>query len=97
MKRFTVVCDFAGQKSPFHIYVGDPSPTCHPLRFQRAWLETERGGVIPPEVLENFAKLQTIALENKVSFEELCAYALGQASEQGSPPPAEEHPPSDPP
>ena len=77
MKKFTVICSFGEQKAPFHIYVGEPSPDLHPLLFQEAWLAEERLGKVPPEVMENFAKLHTIAIENKVSFEELCAYALG--------------------
>jgi hypothetical protein len=82
MKRFTVVCDFGGQKADLHIYVGEPSPHCHPLRFQSAWLESVRGGTIPPDVMETFAKLQAIALENNVSFEELCVSALGTVDEK---------------
>lgn len=80
MKRFTVPCKFGGQNYPFHIYVGDPSPEHHPLYFQALWLSTVRGGSIPEEVLDSFARLQKIALENKVSFEELCVYALGTAA-----------------
>lgn len=89
MKRFTVICTFAGgQKSPFHIYVGEPEPTKHPLMNQAHWLSTERQGNIPPEVMENFEKLHTIAKENNVSFEELCAYALGTAGAEGGGAPA---------
>ena len=78
MKRFTVNCTFSGgETAPFHIYVGEPAPSLHPLKFQSAWLLSRRSGTIPPEVMENFEKLHAIALENKVSFEELCAYALG--------------------
>ena len=77
MKRFTIPCDFGGAKAPFHIYVGEPSPDIHPLFFQSVWLSTKRGGTIPPEVMDSFGKLQKIAVENGVSFEELCVYALG--------------------
>lgn len=41
-----------------------------------------RGGAVPKEVMESFAKLLAIANENNVSFEEICMYALGQASDQ---------------
>lgn len=81
MRRFTVICTFAGgQKWPFHIYVGEPEPSRHPLQNQAHWLSTEKGGTIPQEVMENFEKLHTIAKENGVSFEELCVYALGTAA-----------------
>jgi len=82
MKRFTIPCDFGGQKAPFHIYVGEPSNDIHPLYFQAAWLAEKRGGTIPPEVMDSFGKLQNIAIENRVSFEELCVYALGTAEKE---------------
>ncbi len=79
MKKFTVPCDFGGIKAPFNIYVGEVGPGVHPLQFQARWLSEERGGTIPSEVMDSFQKLADIALENKVSFEELCVYALGTA------------------
>lgn len=84
MKKFTIPCDFGGVKAPFNIYVGEPSSKFHPLQFQSFWLQEERGGQIPPEVMDSFQKLHEIALENKVSFEELCVYALGTATENAS-------------
>ncbi len=83
MKRFTIPCDFGGTKSPFDLYIGEPLPGYHPLHFQAAWLKEMRGGAIPEEVMESFAKLRKIAIENNVSFEELCMYALGSAAEEG--------------
>jgi Domain of unknown function (DUF2610) len=80
MKRFTIPCDFGGVKAPFHIYVGEPCADEDPLHYQAQWLQTERGGAIPDEVIESFKKLLAIAVENGVSFEELCVYALGTAS-----------------
>lgn len=80
MKKFTIPCDFAGVKAPFNIYVGEPDPTKHPLQNQAHWLSSERGGNIPPEVMDSFQKLHDISKENGVSFEELCVYALGTAS-----------------
>ena len=80
MKKFTIPCDFNGQKAPFNIYVGEPSAKRHPLHYQSLWLTSERGGNIPPEVMDSFQKLHNIARENGVSFEELCVYALGTAT-----------------
>jgi hypothetical protein len=82
VKKFTVPCDFGGQKSPFTIYIGDPKPDHHPLQFQSNWLSKERGGTIPAEVMDSIAKLKDIADQNNVSFEDLCVYALG-AAQQG--------------
>lgn len=82
MKKFTVQCDFNGQKSPFTIYIGEPEPSHHPLHFQADWLSKERGGTIPQEVMDSVSKLYDLAQKNKVSFEDLCAYALNSASEE---------------
>ena len=82
MKKFSVPCDFNGKKAPFDLYVGEPANNRHPLYFQSKWLSEERGGTIPQEVMDSFAKLQKISIENDVSFEELCEYALGQAAEE---------------
>ncbi len=84
MKRFTIPCDFGGTKAPFHVYVQEPDPKKHPLLNQANWLQSERGGAIPPEVMESFEKLHNIAKENNVSFEELCVYALGNAADANS-------------
>ncbi len=83
MKRFTIPCDFNGTKAPFHIYVGKPLSGRHPLKFQAAWLREMRSGTMPPEVMESFQKLMDIAEENRVSFEEICVYALGTVDSEG--------------
>ncbi len=80
MKRFTVPCDFNGVKHPFHVYVGEPHSQRHPLQHQAWWLSTIRGGTIPQEVMDSFERLHKIALENNVSFEDLCVYAMGTAA-----------------
>ena len=82
IKKFSVPCDFNGQRSPFTIYIGDPEANHHPLQFQSSWLSKERGGSIPPEVMDSVAKLKALAEKNKVSFEDLCVYALGTAQEE---------------
>jgi hypothetical protein len=76
VKKFSVPCDFGGVKAPFDFYIGEPAQGRHPLQYQSAWLAEYRGGTVPKEVMENFAKILTLALENGVSFEELCAYAI---------------------
>lgn len=82
MKKFTVPCDFGGQRAPFTIYIGDPEPQHHPLNWQSNWLSKERGGAIPPEVMDSVAKLKDISDKNNVSFEDLCVYALGAAQQE---------------
>lgn len=82
MKKFTVNCDFNGSSSPFTIYVGDPEREHHPLHFQSEWLGKTRGGAIPGEVMEALSNIQSLAIKNNVSFEELCVYALGSLEEE---------------
>jgi Domain of unknown function (DUF2610) len=96
VKKFTIPCDFGGTQAPFNIYVGEPAADCnHPLQHQSAWLSRERGGTIPPEVMDSFKKLLDISRENNVSFEELCVYALGTAEGSATPPAAESGPAED--
>lgn len=82
MKKFSVPCNFNGQVAPFTIYIGAPKDGNHPLHFQSDWLSKERGGSIPPEVMDSIAKLKDLADKNNVSFEDLCVYALGAAQQE---------------
>ena len=82
MKKFTVPCNFGGQKAPFTIYIGDPEPLHHPLHFQAEWLGKVRGGTIPGDVMDNIAKLFELSKKNNVSFEELCVYAINNVDEE---------------
>lgn len=81
MKKFTIPCDFGGKKAPFDVYIGEPDDGNHPLQYQAHWLATERGGTIPREVMDSFAKLLALSKKNNVSFEDLCVYALEAANE----------------
>lgn len=81
MKKFSVPCDFNGQKSPFTIYIGYPKSDHHPIHFQSSWLSKERGGTVPPEVMDSLAKLRDLSDQNGIPFEDLCVYALGAAQQ----------------
>ena len=77
VKKFTANCHFNnGTVYPVVLYVGSPAKGCHPLGFQSKWLSNEKGGSIPSEVMDSFEKLQKIADETNVAFEELCAYVI---------------------
>jgi hypothetical protein len=78
-EHFMIPCDFGSTRVPFPIYVGEPVVDAHPLEQQAAWLARERGGQVPVEVMDSFAKLLAIATENNVSFAELTVYAMGEA------------------
>jgi len=82
MKKFVVNCDFGGQIAPFAVYIGAPEGGHHPLHFQADWLSKNRGGSIPPDIMDAVGRLKDLAEKNKVSLEELCVYALGAAQQE---------------
>ena len=57
VKKFTVPCNFVNGQGKFDVWIGDPAPGCHPLKYQEAWLEQNRGGRINTEVMDSFQKL----------------------------------------
>ena len=69
-------------KSSFQIYIGEPLDGCHPLKYQARWLKQFRGGEIDKDIMEMFAEFHAIAIENKVSFEDLTVFALGAATHE---------------
>jgi len=78
VKKFTVPCDFSGRKYPVTFYIGEAAIGHHPIGFQSKWLADERGGVVPQTLMDSLKKLKEIADNNKVSFEELCAYVIDE-------------------
>ena len=78
VKKFTVPCDFGGKKFPVTFYVGNASIGNHPIGFQSKWLAEERGGNVPQQLMDSLKRLKEIADENKVDFEELCAYVIDE-------------------
>lgn len=81
MKKFSVPCDFNGVKSPVTIYIGYPKSDHHPIHFQSNWLSKDRGGTVPPEVMDSLSKLRDLSDQNGIPFEDLCVYALGAAQQ----------------
>jgi hypothetical protein len=84
VKKFTANCNINGSSQPFTLYIGVPYPDSHPLMFQSRWLASERGGMVPKDVMDSFEKLQKIANEGKISFEDLCAYVIEQINSEDS-------------
>lgn len=76
MRKFLVDCNFGSQTQSFAIYIGEPEPSHHPLHFQSEWLGKNRGGTIPPNVMDSLEKLHKLSIENNISFETLCMEAL---------------------
>jgi Domain of unknown function (DUF2610) len=90
MKKFVINCDFGGQLSPFSVYIGKPEQGHHPLHFQADWLSKQRGGTVPPDIMNALSKLKDLADKNNVELEELCVYALGSGAEEQKPTNTEE-------
>jgi hypothetical protein len=78
VKKFTVPCDFGGQKHPVTFYVGDSAKGTNPIGFQSKWLGSERGGVVSSELTDSLMKLKDIADKNRVPFEDLCSYVIDE-------------------
>lgn len=82
MKKLAIPCNFGGQKQPVDFYVGDPKEENHPIQNQANWLGSARGGSVPGEVMDSLKRLQDLAIENKVPFEDLCSYAINSAASE---------------
>ncbi len=78
VQKFTTNCDFNGKKVPVTLYIGNPSTGSHPLSFQSRWLSKEKGGSIPQDIMDSFAKLKDISDNGRISFEELCKYVIDE-------------------
>ena len=94
MKKFTIPCNFGKVRAPFDVYIGGPPSNRHPLHYQANWLRRERGGEIPPEVMESFMKLYELSVKHNVSFEDLCVHAMKAVNQQPKPEPGVTAPPS---
>ena len=71
MKKFTIPCDFGGQTSPVTFIVGTPEKDHHPLHHQSTWLSSERGGIIPSEVMKSFADLFELSKKSQLGFSKM--------------------------
>ncbi len=79
-KNFSIPCDFNGQVQQVLFTIGAPDADHHPIHFQSTWLSTVKGGVVPADIMNSISKLQKLAYKHKVSFEELCYYAINVAN-----------------
>lgn len=80
VKKLTIPCNFNGSTAAVDLFIGNPNQGQHPLNFQTKWLSTEKGGQVPEDIMNSIAKVQRIAEQNNVSFEELCFYAITVAN-----------------
>ena len=80
VKSFGIPCDFGGNKQLVMFSIGAPSPDKHPIHFQSTWLAEVKGGQVPADIMNSISKLYELARKHKVSFEELCYYAINVAN-----------------
>lgn len=88
IKRFTIPTDFSGTKYPFYVYIFNGPRGYAELQDQFRWVREIRGGEIPTDVVDSFSRLNKIAVENNVDFQELCVYALATTNQGESTTPA---------
>lgn len=78
MRYFTLpIPNEDGTTTTVSLAIGEVVEGVHPLAQQARWLQRSRGIEIPPAVMDAMGKLAELALDNGVSFEELCLYAVG--------------------
>lgn len=83
MKKFTVPITAGELKEVFDVYVSDRA-IGHPwpgIQDQAKWIKDARGFDVAPVIIESFDKLQSLAWKNKVSFQDLCIYAVGSTKD----------------
>jgi hypothetical protein len=71
VKKFSIPCDFGGQRAVFDFYLEEPCPDLHPLKYQQLWLWEHRGGKVVPEIQEGLEKVLRLTLENAGALEAL--------------------------
>ena len=85
VKKFTYLCDFAGQKHPVTFYIGDAAKGNHPIGFQSNWLSKTKGGAVPQDLMDSLMKLKEISDKQKVPFEDLCEYVIKEIQSTNKP------------
>ena len=83
-KKFTVPCLLAdGSKKPIDFIIEEyPRNEDAPIQHEVERIKEIYGAAVPPDVIDSFNKLFTIARKNKVSFTDLCVYALEANNEE---------------
>ena len=61
VKKITVNCDFNGKSQPIHFYIGDSATAKNPIGAQAQWLNSERGGSVPANLMESMEKIKRIS------------------------------------
>ena len=79
VRKFELNCLVNQQELAISFYVGDPQDSSHPIGYQMKYL-TQRGVVVPEDVVKSISSLNEIAKRNRVPFEELLQYVTDELS-----------------
>lgn len=81
MISFEIICNFqGGRKEAVNFYIGLPESGHHPIYFQSKWLNGDKGGSVPDDVMKSLQDLYNTAKTNNLDFSELCSFALQSAT-----------------
>lgn len=69
--KFDLPCSFGGTVSMVSFYIGDPESSHNPIGHQANWLSKERGGSVPPQVMDALQEAQQIAKKNGVPLTQM--------------------------
>ena len=83
VKKLSIPCDFGDKNQPVDFYIGSPKAENGPIQNQSHWMSSERGGAVPPAVMESLTKIRALSEQNNVPFPELCEYAINQVNGGG--------------
>jgi hypothetical protein len=83
VKKFSLNCKVGSTDSLIDFYVGDPQESSHPIGYQMKFL-SQRGVVIPENVVSSMASLNEIAKKNHIPFEDLIQYVSDELNSEDS-------------
>jgi len=83
VRKFSLICKVGQTESPINFFVGDPQETSHPIGYQMKYL-SQKGVVVPEDVVNSLASLNEIAKNNHIPFEELIQYVSDELNSKDS-------------
>ncbi len=81
VKKFSLNCKVGMVDSMIDFYVGNPQETSHPIGYQMKYL-SQKGVIIPENVVTSMASLNEIAKRNRIPFEDLLEYVGDQLNSE---------------
>jgi hypothetical protein len=72
-KQFTLKCQAGKQDIDINFFVGNPNENSHPIGYQMKFF-SQKGIIIPEEIVQALGKLNEIAKQNRIPVEDLIGY-----------------------